>query len=422
VLATRSGYRGRKLEAMRHDYGIVFCGGGPAAIGPIVCAAAEGRLEALLDRGVCIVEREARIGPGSIGHYPISANTRGNSFLRCLVAPQLSHLRDDPATRALERLSHKFPHLPLVGAHLEALGAGVHALLDAHPRCSVLTGHTVDELSALPGGGVAVKAGSLELRAERAVIAMGGRPLPVPDIGANVCHADLLLDDRNRLPEALERGIAESGEVAVIGSSHSAWSAAWLLLRHPARPRVTVLHRTPPRFFYWTVRAALEAGYDFDRERDVCPRTGRVNRHGGLRANAHALAREALAKQVPVRAISLTDRDRARRALDRAGAIIAAVGYGPAMPRIDGAVRPGDLLAYGLGSGVPPRGDLTAEPSYDGRLDSVRLYQAEVGRLVLDALLGVVERPHRGVQASREQPDHLLGDVGIFAQQPDHVL
>ena len=230
---------------MHHDYGIVFCGGGPAAIGPIVCAAVEGRLEALLDRGVCVVERGARIGPGSIGHYPISANTRGNTFMRFLAAPQLARVRDDPATHKLERLRYVFPRLPLVGEHLEALGAAVHALLDAHPRCSVLTGHRVEELRALPGGGLAVTGGSLALTAGRAVIAMGGRPLPVPYASAKTCHADLLLDDRKGLPEELERGIAETGEAVVVGGSHSAWSAAWLLLRRPARPRVTVLHRTP---------------------------------------------------------------------------------------------------------------------------------------------------------------------------------
>ena len=411
---------------MRHDYGIVFCGGGPAAIGPLVCAAVEGRLEALLDRGVCVVERGARIGPGSIGHYPISANTRGNTFLRGLAAPQLAHVRDDAATRQLERLRYVFPRLPLVGAYLEVLGAAVHALLDAHPRCSALTGRTVEEVRALSGGGVAIRADGLEITAERAVIAMGGRPHPIPYTSPKACHADLLLDDRKGLPEELEHGIAETGEVVVVGGSHSAWSAAWLLLRHPARPRVTVLHRTPPRFFYRSVRAARKAGYDFDRKRDVCPRTGMVNRHGGLRADAHALAREALAKQVPVRVISLSERARAQSALEQAGAIVAAVGYAPNLPRVHGVPRPGELLAYGLGAGVTPRGVLAGEPSFKGRLDSVRLYQAEVGSSVLDALLVDGRNPvgprHRRVQAPRKQPEDLLGDVAVIAQQSHDVL
>lgn len=411
---------------MHHDYGIVFCGGGPAAIGPVVCAAVEGRLEALLDRGVCIVERGAQIGPGSIGHYPISANTRGNTFLRCLVAPQLEHVRDDPATRALERLRYTFPRLPLVGTHLEALGGAVRTLLEAHPRCSVLTGHTVEELHALPGGGVTVRAGGLELTAERAVIAMGGRPLPTPYASAKTCHADLLLDDRKGLPDELQRGIAETREVVVVGGSHSAWSTAWLLLRHPARPRVTVLHRTPPRLFYWSVDAARKAGYDFDSKRDVCARTGRVNRHGGLRSDAHALASHALAKQVPVHVVSLSDRAGARRALEQAGAILAAVGYAPNLPRIHGAPRPGELLAYGLGAGLPARGLLAGEPSYKGAIDSVRAYQTEVGRIVLDVLLVNGVSPagpgHRRVQPPREQLEDLLGQVAITAQQPQEIL
>jgi Pyridine nucleotide-disulphide oxidoreductase len=390
---------------MRHDYGIVFCGGGPAAIGPIVCAAVEGRLGALLDSGVCVIERGARIGPGSIGHYPISANTRGTTFLRCLAAPQLAHVRDDSATRALERLRYVFPRLPLVGAHLDALGAAVHAVLDAHPRCSVLTGHTVEELRALSGGGVAIQTDAVELTADRAVIAMGGRPRPIPYAGPRTCHADLLLDDRKGLPETLERGIAETGKAVVVGSSHSAWSAAWLLLRHPARPRVTVLHRAPPRFFYWSVQAARNAGYEF-HERDVCQRTGRVNRHGGLRADAHALAREALAKGAPVEVVALRNEREAQRALEEAGAIVAGVGYISNLPRIHGEPRPGELLAYGLGAGVPARGVLAGEPSYTGPIDSVGVYQAEVGRMVLDALLlgkrGGGVRSHRGVQAPRE--------------------
>ena len=410
---------------MGHSYGVVFCGGGPAAIGPIVCAAVEGRLEALLDRGVCIVERDARIGPGSIGHYPITANTRGNTFLRCLAAPQFARVHDDPATRQLERLRHVFPRLPLVGAHLEALGATVHALLDAHRRCSVLTGHTVDELHALPGGGVTVCADGLELTAERVVVAMGGRPRQVPYAGARTCHTDLLLDDRQGLPQALELGIAETGEAVVVGGSHSAWSAAWLLLRHPARPRVTLIHRAPPRLFYGSVGAARDAGYDFDRDSDVCPQTGMVNRHGGLRSDAHALAREALAKQVPLRVISLGDRGRAQRAIEEAGAIVAAVGYRPALPRIHGVPRPGELLAYGLGAGLPARGVLAGEPSYTGAVDVVRLYQAEVGSIVLDALLvdgGSRVGCHRCVEASCEQTEHLFGELAISPQHLEEVL
>jgi hypothetical protein len=120
-----------------------------------------------------------------------------------------------------------------------------------------------------------------------------------------------------------------------------------------------------------------------------------------------------------VRTLALEDhpgpRAAARRTLDAAGAIVAGVGYRANLPALrwpdgrplqlatgdagllvtergrlisdDGTLLP-ELLAFGLGAGLPASGELAGEPSYAGRLDAVRLYQAEVGRIVLDSLLG----------------------------------
>jgi hypothetical protein len=57
----------------------------------------------------------------------------------------------------------------------------------------------------------------------------------------------------------------------------------------------------------------------------------------------------------------------------------------------DGTVLP-VLLGLGLGAGLSPGGELAGEPSYTGRLDAVSLYQAEVGRIVLDQLLAGTQR------------------------------
>jgi hypothetical protein len=308
-----------------------------------------------------------------------------------------------------------------------------------------MTGHAVREVRLLAGGGVAVSADPIDggsavtITAEHAVIAMGGTPragfdeltlLPGLDLRAyreKVCHADAVLDDRIGLPPRLRRAIATARAAAVIGGSHSAWSAAWMLVHDPdlrdaegRPPGVTVLHRSPPRFFFWDTARARAVGYAFDKTLDVCPQTGNVNRHGGLRADAHALAWAAThnGRHGPLRTIALVDEPRSRaaaeRALDDAGAIIAGVGYQPNVPTLrwpdgrplrlasdangaqvteraqlvsaEGTVLP-DLLALGLGAGQPASGGLAGEPSYAGRLDSVSLYQAEVGRIVLDSLL-----------------------------------
>lgn len=434
----------------RRQVGAVFCGGGPAATGVIVCAAAEHKFAELLSRGVAIIERSEHTGAGSIGHYPITANTRGLTFLRSLeqVEPRqaFESVLADHATQVLDRMRNVFPSLPVVGRHLEGIGRVVESALAAHERCSVNTRYVVREVQLLRGGGVTVGAedaagirSSIEITAQFAVLAMGGTPrtgldelevlpgLTLRPYSDKLCHAAVVLDDRAGLPADLRQMVARARSVAIVGGSHSAWSAAWLLIRDPALrdrqgrpPSVTVLHRSPLRFFFWSEAKARSAGYEFDPALDVCPSTRTVNRHGGLRADAHALAWSAIRgghRTSPVRAIRLADdpdgRRAAARVLDEAGAIVAAVGYDANLPDIraaDGSpltlsrsakglvVTPSahpvaadgpvpELMAYGLGAGLPASGALAGEASYRGPVDAVRLYQAEVGRIVLDSLL-----------------------------------
>jgi hypothetical protein len=432
------------------EFGVVVCGGGPAGTGLIVCAAKDGRLQRLLTRGVCVVEQRDRLGAGSLGHYRITGNTRGISFLRGLDTAEPRELFGDvlatAAARALGRRSFVFPPLPLVGSYLERLGAGVEQLLEGHPACAVARRTTVRAVELLAGGGVRVlteslgSAGATSVVAGRAVIAMGGREpaaletlrllprLTLERYRGKLCHASALIDDRIGVARRLVQAVRETQSVVVVGGSHSAWSAAWTLLhdasfRRPGGepPAITVLHRSALRFYYASAAKARAAGYVFDETRDICPLTGAVHRHGGLRADAHSLARAALApgrNPSPVRAIRLLDhpdvRRNAERALNGAGLVVAAVGYRPRLPRLSGpdglplelatsetgvVVTPRaqlvaangrvvpELLAYGLGAGLAAEADLAAEPSYTGRVDAVRLYQNEVGRIVLDSLL-----------------------------------
>jgi Pyridine nucleotide-disulphide oxidoreductase len=439
------------LRRRSRDCGVVLCGGGPAATGVIVCAAQDGRLADLLDHGVCVIEEGESLAAGSIGHYRITGNTPALSFVRWLETPASRDLFDavaaDPATEALLRQGSRYPPLRLVGPYLVRLGVAVQQILESHAECTVALRTSVRSIRLLEGGGVRVTAErtgdgkGVTVTAAHAVVAMGGSEPPgLETLGllprltlsgyeSKLCHASALIDDRLGLPPHLVEAVRDTRSAVVVGGSHSAWSAAWVLLHDDVfrssagePPRVTLLHRSPVLFFYPTVQEARAAGYDFDDVLDVCPSSGNVYRYAGLRApDTRALALAALGsgpRKPPVRAVRLLDepkvRTDVRRALDGAGLVVAAVGYRAHLPELvfadgrrlepalsdtglvvtpdaklvaaDGTVVP-EILVSGLGAGLAADSGLACEPSYAGRFDAVRLYQNEVGRIVLGSIL-----------------------------------
>ena len=435
----------------RRDCAVVFCGGGPAATGVIVCAAQDGRLDEFLEHGVFVIEQGESLAAGSIGHYRITGNTPASSFVRWLETPEASaffgEVAADPSTEVLVRQGSAYPALHLVGPYLERLGVALQQMLESHRECTVALRTAVRSVRLLPGGGVQVTAeraggaGAFSVTAEHAVIAMGGCEPPrletlsllpgltLTEYSSKLCHGSVLIDDRLSPPPHLVDAVRETGSTVVVGGSHSAWSAAWVLLHDPAfrgpggePPTVTVLHRSPLLFFYWSAEEARADGYAFDDVLDVCSSSGHVYRYGGLRApDTRALALAAVGSgtgKPPIRVVHLVDEPEVRadvgRSLEQAGLIVAAVGYHARLPELiredgrplepgvsdnglvvtpeaelvtaDGTVVP-ELLVSGLGAGLTAESGFPCEPSYTGRLDAVRLYQNEVGRIVLRSLL-----------------------------------
>ena len=418
------------------DYGVVICGGGPAGIGPIMAAVQAGTLSELLDRGVLLIE-QSRVGPGSLANYRIRANSLGGVFLECLdrlAGTPFDRLRELPETRELRRHADEYPPLRLVAGFLARLGEVVVELLRAHPACDVWTGARVDEVRIRPAG-VEVTAGHSVALGSRVVLAVGGRPMsgfestPLPggltlaSYRDRLCHSEAFIDTRRTVPSAILESIRDTGRIAIVGGAHSAWSTAVLLREDPelADPELTIVHRGPIRLFYRSAAEATADGYRFDPVADVCPASGRVNRFGGLRGPAFALARRALglaAEPAPVRLLAADGRpgsaDEITATLDAAGAVVVATGYAASLPRVvgrggaeltaalsptgtvvspttefvdqDGVVHP-EILAYGLGAGLPASIAVGGEPSYTRRADGVWLYQNDIGRVVLDRLL-----------------------------------
>lgn len=425
----------------------IIVGGGPGGLGPLLWAAQRGCLEAWLDRGVALVEQSGRLG-GNLGRYGINSDSLGGSYLECLesasLPPALLRLRHDPLVEEMRLHRDGFPPLPLVDRYLGRIGQAVASMFLERRGCSLHLGATVEALRLRRDGSVAasVRTGTKRktMLARTAVVAVGGRQLfgevefapglRLADCALRQVTPSYRLLSHEGLAEAddLLRN-AEGRRIVILGGSHSAYAAAWALLELPgarslAEGQIAILQRRPPRIFY-PDRAAAEADSYTIAPGDICARTGRVNRMGGLRGHGRDIwrriarrpdvAAEPRVTTHPLHAFSAAE---LRAEIEQAALIVPCFGYrsatvpvfGPSGERVhlaaddnrvavsascrllraDGAELP-NIFGVGLGTGFRPSQDMGCEPSFDGQANSLWLYQNDIGGLI-----------YRGIQAATE--------------------
>jgi hypothetical protein len=429
------------------DYGVILCGGGPAALGPLIAAAKADTLDELMSMGVLVLEKES-LGGGSLAHYEITANSIGWAFLRCfdgLAGREFGEVKLHSHVRELQRFADEHPPLPVVGRSLNVLGGILTETLSNHPRCRVCLGASVEEIRCLPGGGVEVSASESQVAGgrrivatgRRAIVAMGGEPARLPEKTAQLLntkglsqvptyHSDDFIDTRSGARERLAEAARAARHITIIGGSHSAWTVLGMLQGNAefrasgGPPRVTLLHRSPIRLYYTNSDQARAEGYPFDQDRDRCPLTGRINRFGGLRGDARTLARSVLRgdpQVAPVRLVALsntTEVNGLTAATSGSGMIVSATGHQARVPRlraanggtvtpavsefgtvttgaaelvdVNGAIYP-DIITYGLGAGAVAGHAIGGEPSYKRRAVGVWLFQDRTGRTIAQTLL-----------------------------------
>jgi hypothetical protein len=404
---------------------LAVCGLGPAGSGLLVAAAREGRLDRLLDGGVVALDpRGAADLAGGLGRYRITANSLGKVFLECLDSPAgdtlLAGLSRSPEAAALRAYAQTYPPLPVIGPFVAKVAERVARTLAAHPACRLLTGVGVDAVDVGPGGITVRDSTRSRHRVRSAVLTLGG--LERADTGDGLLRAAT----RSGLVGRVLPGnavisdldtVAGAPEVTVLGGSHSGWAVAARLVAATGC-RVTLVQRRPPPIYYASAAEAAGDGYRFHPVHDVCPLSGRVHRFGGLRGPARELALRAT-RGGAARLRLVTDAgpwtpDRlAGLGVLPAPVVVACLGYGPRLPALSrsgaalrlrtaggaldtgtdglvrdvaGAVVPG-LFAFGLGAGLRPSPEVGGEPSYQGRLDGVWIYQYDAGGRVLRSVL-----------------------------------
>jgi hypothetical protein len=429
--------------------GVAILGAGPAGTGPLVWAAQRGKLRAWLNRGITVIEETGRIG-GSIGDYLLNADSLGTSFIECLNGAAdggvFAEVRQQAATRRLEAMRAMYPPLDAVGDFIGCLGAALQSAICRHPGGSFIAHARVRALRLQSGGTVAIRLSSNEtLTARTVVMALGGRQYPerlagtellpgmrIPEVDpSRVLPCDLLFRPAGaaRARDMLRR--AKKPRAVILGGSHSAFSAAWVLLNKVRAPfgaaGIIILHRRPPRIFYPTREAALADGYPVGDD-DICPFTRRVHRLGGLRNDGRELWRRLTARpgtepEHRVKLVQLSEAAQApwlRDVLDEAALVVPALGYRlNTVPILDSDGRriplaaehaqcavAGDsrllradgrsfenIFAIGLGSGYRPWGRLAGEPSFDGQQNSLWLYQNGLGEAIYSGIEALLDRP-----------------------------
>lgn len=429
--------------------GTVIIGGGPGGMGPLIWAAQTGNLNTWLGQGVTIVERQPMLG-GTLGRYAINSDSLGAAYLECLEAPlaidALRMLRDDPVTHEMERYRHTFPPLKLVDRFIRRIGASLEALIRSHPDCRILSGIGARALHLQHDGSLRVDLDNGDsLSTRTAIMALGGRQnwsqqlweALRPGLSLSDCRLrHLMSSDRLLTPQGLEEisqvlAEADGRQIVILGGSHSAYSVAWAVTRlidgnALASGQIMVLARRPPPIFYPDAAAAAADGYAVDPG-DICPRTNRVNRLGGLRGNGRDIWRQITCRpqaqpepRVLTALLNDYSAEELRALLEDAAVVIPAFGYSAAtLPvfthrnrrialqadagraavddagrilRADGEVLP-NVFGIGLGNGYRPSGSMGGEPNFTGQANSLWLYQNDIGALLYHGIQRCLRQP-----------------------------
>jgi hypothetical protein len=424
----------------------LIIGAGPGGTGPLIWAAQHGALRPWLASGVTVIDGSAAMG-GNLGRYIINSDSLGGVYLECLdsvpARETLAPLAEDPVCRELEHMRRAFPPLAVVDRYLCRLGAVLTQVVAQSAGGEFMPNTAVRALHYRRDGSIVAEIASpsghsTHIAARTAIVALGGRQVfrtaeimpgvRLADFPADkIMPSDMLLTAEGRRRAVAIVAQASSRRVVILGGWHSAYSVAWVLTT--LTPELTfgtgdirILARRPPPIFYESQAAAEADGYSVTPA-DICPKTQRVHRLGGLRGDGRDVWRRLTRRRgcLPEDRVILMALDDStlsaaalRRQLDDAALIIPAFGYrsrtvpvfdasgrrvplhadfgGPAVGpdarllREDGQPL-ANLFGIGLGTGYRPTGEMGGEPSFSGQANSLWLYQNHIG--------GVV---HQGIQ------------------------
>ncbi len=432
VTSVKEGKHTYMLETEK-VYQTQIIGCGPAGIGTLVAADRNVWLPSMLIQGVALVESGGKktFGQGGLHGLNLRSNSGSDDFHTAIRedGAYAGTLRGDNGRRLIKALGNNVSLGEVVAPFLGDLGHRTGSMVENCRASDVFLDTRVVRIEQHTGPKDAdtqytsVTANGDRITSKNVIVATGG--IEKPAFVGNL--ADKLFLSHDVLTDEALQAIydrltqSDQQQLAFLGGSHSTFSALQRFLETIGTElsldegAITVVHRNPIRLFYPTISAARNDGYTFAPD-DVCQKTGRVHRFGGLRADAKELYRKILSgeeKRVKLQQVEdLTD---ASAILLTSSAIVQGLGYkanrlpivdeqgrdiGPAL-RPSGEVFVNDraqlhdtgmqpiphMYGIGLGYGMRTSEKLGGEASYKGGPDGVNFYQGSIGEIITGQII-----------------------------------
>lgn len=349
-------------------------GFGAAGLGVAVAADRKGVLASMLSDGVIFMDRARDHGTASAQRFPWRAlsNSPGCDFLRSIDHNGLfAQVLDSQVARSIRACPTEPVWLQEVALLMADIAARVEAYCAEHTRSAVHYGAAVASVSVEENGTFVSydAAGRALVHSRSIVIATGadeqcGDAYPFARAGAQVIFSGAVMAGRiSPILAALEQG----NRVTILGSSHSAFCVADMLLRdlgNKLRPgQLRVACRRSVDLYFASVEEARTFGAALT-QRSICPETGAVNRFNGLRGNAKTLYLKIC--DGDEKRIELMDNQSLHPTeLGRGDVVITATGYTPRRVRFRRADGQPLMLRYSRSFGhVSDECQLVARSGY----------------------------------------------------------
>lgn len=426
-------------EIEADSFETLIIGGGPAGTGLLLKTLKDGYTNSIFDKRLALIEKSPYLIKGSITQYNINSDTFSDVFLECLEGSTGTFINTREMKQEIEAIKEfKGNAIPLANLdnYYTKFGILLKEHLESTGKCEFFMNSAVTKVK-LAGNGrflVFMDGKKRPVTSKRLIIATGGKPNQSPrtnlfnttflleKISDKSIHSDLLL--KSGIPGTLKDRLKANPKVVILGGSHSAFSAAHLLLNSKGDydfglGDVKIWCRSLPKIYFPTREDAIEKGYSDFTDDDFCPVTKKLYRLAGLRMDGRSLYMNmlGLGNTEPEKRVSLNLYDRDHSALENdlkaASLIIVAFGYKlnlfPFYKATDtpiafkgdetghwvnekcemldatGTVIP-NLYASGLATGFIPTGKLGGEPSFEGQTNGIWYYQNAIADEIISHL------------------------------------